>query len=195
VSKVKPTLISILAIGLLAGSAVGVAAQDESADPMAPAYVTGTVADRSGGSRGTTTSADGFTRIDDYESTNLREASDPRLAIPSTASASTQNSDSARKPANPSAHIAGPSNDLRFRYVLNNRKSERTVTFRINPWSQKVTVPAGCIFRIAWHREPRNTRLAIRRGNGEVLARRNSGPSGNHGPRWTGYDKGMSCSK
>jgi hypothetical protein len=79
VKGLKPTLISILAIGLLAGSAVGVAAQDEAADPMAPAYVTGTVASGGGGSQGTTTSADGFTRIDGYESTNLWEASDPRL--------------------------------------------------------------------------------------------------------------------
>jgi hypothetical protein len=79
VSKVKNTLISAMAIGLLAGSTVGVAAQDEAADSMAPAYVTGTVADGGGGSRGTTTSADGFTRIDGYESTNLWEASDPRL--------------------------------------------------------------------------------------------------------------------
>jgi hypothetical protein len=40
VKGLKPTLISILAIGLLAGSAVGVAAQD---DPMAPEKATGTV--------------------------------------------------------------------------------------------------------------------------------------------------------
>ena len=33
---VKATTISILAVGLLAGSAVGVAAQDDAADPMAP---------------------------------------------------------------------------------------------------------------------------------------------------------------
>jgi hypothetical protein len=40
VKGLKPTLISILAIGLLAGSAVGVTAQDEAADPMAPAFFT-----------------------------------------------------------------------------------------------------------------------------------------------------------
>jgi hypothetical protein len=33
--KLRTTIISILALGLLAGSAVGVAAQDEDADPMA----------------------------------------------------------------------------------------------------------------------------------------------------------------
>jgi hypothetical protein len=37
----KTTFISILAIGLLAGSAVGVAAQDEEADPMAPSAFSG----------------------------------------------------------------------------------------------------------------------------------------------------------
>ena len=35
---IRTTTISILALGLLAGSAVGVAAQDEEADPMAPAF-------------------------------------------------------------------------------------------------------------------------------------------------------------
>ena len=35
---IRTTTISILAVGLLAGSAVGVAAQDEAADPMAPAF-------------------------------------------------------------------------------------------------------------------------------------------------------------
>ena len=39
---IKTTTISILAVGLLAGSAVGVAAQDEVADPMAPATFSGT---------------------------------------------------------------------------------------------------------------------------------------------------------
>jgi hypothetical protein len=39
VKGLKPTLISVIAMGLLAGSAVGVAAQDE--DPMAPSTFTG----------------------------------------------------------------------------------------------------------------------------------------------------------
>lgn len=39
---IRTTTISILAIGLLAASAVGIAAQDE-ADPMAPAWVTGAI--------------------------------------------------------------------------------------------------------------------------------------------------------
>ena len=37
----KPTLVSAVAIGLLAGSAVGVAAQDEAADPVAPSAFSG----------------------------------------------------------------------------------------------------------------------------------------------------------
>jgi hypothetical protein len=40
VRAIKTTTISILAIGLLAGSAVGVAAQEEEAEPSTPAYVT-----------------------------------------------------------------------------------------------------------------------------------------------------------
>jgi hypothetical protein len=43
VKGLKPTLISAIAIGLLAGSAVGVAAQDEAADPMAPSMFTAAV--------------------------------------------------------------------------------------------------------------------------------------------------------
>jgi hypothetical protein len=41
VKGLKAGVISILAIGLVAGSAVGVAAQDEAADPMAPSTFTG----------------------------------------------------------------------------------------------------------------------------------------------------------
>ena len=40
VRAIKTITVSILAIGLLAGSAVGVAAQDEAADPMAPNWFT-----------------------------------------------------------------------------------------------------------------------------------------------------------
>ena len=62
--RTRTTLMTAIAIGLLAGSAVGVAAQDEAADPKALAYVTGTVAPESVGSEGTTTYADGFLGID-----------------------------------------------------------------------------------------------------------------------------------
>ena len=40
---IKTITISILAVGLLAGSAVGVVAQDEEAEASTPAYVTGTL--------------------------------------------------------------------------------------------------------------------------------------------------------
>jgi hypothetical protein len=43
VSKVKHSLIAGVVAGLLAGNAVGVVAQDATADPMAPALVTGEV--------------------------------------------------------------------------------------------------------------------------------------------------------
>lgn len=75
--KHRPTFIAAIVIGLLAGSAVAAAAQD---DTMAPAYITGTVADGGGGSAGASTSADGFIRIDGYESSSRWEASDPRLS-------------------------------------------------------------------------------------------------------------------
>ena len=41
--RVKSPAIVVVAVGLMAGSAVGVAAQSEEADAMAPAVVTGTV--------------------------------------------------------------------------------------------------------------------------------------------------------
>ena len=41
----KPILITTISIGLLAGSTVGVVAQDEAAEPAAPSFFTGTVGD------------------------------------------------------------------------------------------------------------------------------------------------------
>jgi hypothetical protein len=61
VRGIKTTTISILAIGLLAGSAVGAAAQDGT---MAPASVTGTVSSVSDDSDGTTVFADGVAVIE-----------------------------------------------------------------------------------------------------------------------------------
>ena len=75
----KPALVTTIAIGLLAGSAVGVAAQDEASDAMAPAYATGTVASERVDSEGTTTYGDGFIGLDGYESAARLAASDPRL--------------------------------------------------------------------------------------------------------------------
>ncbi len=71
----------VLAIGLLAGSAVGVAAQSEDADPMAPAVVTGSIDGRRDLSGSVTT--DPGTGATITESVGFRqtwEASDPRLS-------------------------------------------------------------------------------------------------------------------
>ena len=51
---------TMLLAGLLAGSATGVAAQDEPPDPMAPALVTGTIAWASSCDPATTTAEDGL---------------------------------------------------------------------------------------------------------------------------------------
>ena len=75
----KPALVTTIAFGLLASSAVAGNAQDKTADPMAPAYATGTVVSESVDSEGTTTYADGFIGLDGYESTVRLAASDPRL--------------------------------------------------------------------------------------------------------------------
>ena len=77
---IKTTTISILAVGLLAGSAVGVAAQD---DPTAPALVTGTVALVSD-TNGSSSLVDGALVIEGTGSVNTWEASDPRLSGSST---------------------------------------------------------------------------------------------------------------
>jgi hypothetical protein len=68
---------SILALSLLAGSAVGVAAVD---DPMAAAAVTGTITPWSEVSAGTTSSVDGASLMDAARFTTTWEASDPRLS-------------------------------------------------------------------------------------------------------------------
>jgi hypothetical protein len=78
VKGLKPTLVSAIAIGLLAGSAVGVAAQDEAAMPELRAdTVSGTMTSESG------TQSDGDTidglRQDLQEERGHLEMSDPRL--------------------------------------------------------------------------------------------------------------------
>ncbi len=73
----KTISISILALSLLAGSAVGAAAQD---DPMAAAPVTGSITPWSEVSAGTTSSVDGATLVDAARFTTTWEASDPRLS-------------------------------------------------------------------------------------------------------------------
>jgi len=98
-----------------------------------------------------------------------------------------------RKVKKPKARIIGPAGDPFFRYVLDNRKSNRPVAFIIQPWGKKVVVPGGCIYRTGWHYEDPYTVLKVKRGNGTVLAKRNSGPGGYYGPLWKGYPKGMTC--
>ena len=73
----KTTLATAIAFGLLAGSVVGVAAQD---DPMAAAVVTGTITPWSEESAGTTSVLDGASLMDGARFTNTWEASDPRLS-------------------------------------------------------------------------------------------------------------------
>ena len=67
---IKTITISILALGLLAGSAVGVAAQDEESDPMAPSSFTWSYGDVEGSIRGYPEISQGFTVV----------ASDPRAS-------------------------------------------------------------------------------------------------------------------
>jgi hypothetical protein len=77
--RLRTTTISILAIGLLAGSAVGVAAQDEEADPLAPASVTGSISGNSDTSGSVTRDA-GVTITEGVGFRQTWVASDPRLS-------------------------------------------------------------------------------------------------------------------
>jgi len=97
------------------------------------------------------------------------------------------------KVARPAARIVGPAGDPYFRYVFNNRRSNRPVAFVVEPWGRKVVVPGGCIFRTGWRYEHPRTMLSVRRGNGTVLARMSSGPGGYYGPLWRGFERGMTC--
>ena len=80
---IKTTTISILAVGLLAGSAVGVAAQDdESTEPSTPAIVTGGMVDWGEGSyeEETETEVDGVRQRRGLRFEGARfEMDDPRL--------------------------------------------------------------------------------------------------------------------
>jgi hypothetical protein len=66
--------------GLLAGSAVGVAAQSEGVEPMAPAVVTGSIVESQMVSMGRGTPEEGFVRIEGETHEHVFEASDPRLS-------------------------------------------------------------------------------------------------------------------
>ena len=77
---IKTSIISILAIGLLAGSTVGVAAQDEeTAGPATPAYATGTVGEPANFVDGTYSEDNRVLRGQRFEGVPV-ESSDPRLA-------------------------------------------------------------------------------------------------------------------
>ena len=78
--SIKTTTISILAVGLLAGSAVGVAAQDEEvADPIAHAIVTGSISGTRTSS-GSATAESGAVLTEGVGFQQTWEASDPRLS-------------------------------------------------------------------------------------------------------------------
>jgi len=84
VRAIKTSIISILAIGLLAGSAVGAAAQDEevAAEPTTPAKVTGTIDSEAGDlvQEPTETVVDGVLEVRGGVFTGDRfEMDDPRL--------------------------------------------------------------------------------------------------------------------
>jgi hypothetical protein len=79
-TKVKITLSITVALGLLAGTAVGVSAQDEIADPMAPGVVTGSIAQWRAVPPGTQQPEAGFVGIEDVTHAHVWEATDPRLA-------------------------------------------------------------------------------------------------------------------
>ena len=73
----RTPLIAILAVGLLSGSAVAVAAQD---DVAAPVIVTGSVVDWRSLSPGERTTEDGVVHIEGVNHAHVWEASDPRLS-------------------------------------------------------------------------------------------------------------------
>ena len=77
----KAGLSVFLAFGLMAGSAIGVTAQDEEADPMAPAVVTGSISgQRHVDGSVTTDVGTGATITEGVGFRQTWEASDPRLS-------------------------------------------------------------------------------------------------------------------
>jgi len=78
-NRLRIPVIIAIAIGLLAGSALGATAQSADVDPMAPAFVTGSITDGGTASTETQTAEDGFTRIEAVSGPDVWEASDSRL--------------------------------------------------------------------------------------------------------------------
>jgi len=79
-SKLRIPVSIAVAVGLLAGSAIGVTAQSGDVDPMAPAFVTGSITDGQTASTETQTAEEGFTRIEVVSGPDVWEASDSRLS-------------------------------------------------------------------------------------------------------------------
>ena len=76
---IRTTTISILALGLLAGSAVGVAAQDESDEALAPALMSGKLTEGWEVLSGDSALVDGAVRESGVVTTEVEKMSDPRL--------------------------------------------------------------------------------------------------------------------
>ena len=76
---VKATITSILALGLLAGSAVGVAAQDESGEALAPALISGKLDNGWEVLSGDSALVDGALRESGVVTSEVEMMSDPRL--------------------------------------------------------------------------------------------------------------------
>lgn len=98
----------------------------------------------------------------------------------------------ARKAVNPKARIHGPKGDPWYRVVLDNRDSERSVTFRVSPFGIKKTVPGGCVWRSGWRYIEGGKVIKVRRGNGTLLARKRT-VWGYYGPLYYGFQRGLHC--
>ena len=82
--RLRLTLAGTVTLALLGGLGGVVATQDEAAEPMAPAVVTGTIFSKSHDADGTASAADGATLTEGVASTHRWNASDPRLSGTST---------------------------------------------------------------------------------------------------------------
>ena len=78
--NVRNSMIIAVVGGMLASSAVGVAAQSGEVDPMAPAFVTGSITDGQTASTETRTAEEGYRRIEVVGGPDTWEASDSRLS-------------------------------------------------------------------------------------------------------------------
>lgn len=99
-----------------------------------------------------------------------------------------ENSQPSRRVAAPRARILGPCGDPMYAFVLNNRRSDRPVTFRVqffgrHGWTTiKRTVGSGERVKTQYRWVKGHTRMTIQRGNGDLLARERSAAPGFY--RW-----------